>query len=190
MTYPRREWARGRLEYANVLERGVRWYDSERTMEAWKAACSCGVQSGKRLEDMDSVSGRGDFGAERENVSRHFGKDFNFTLYPAVDHIENRQFGEGLVCIIRELIRMHRRTIPNVIMSTNYCATGRRVATARDSPGSAVISILAETSSSEASHVSFHGYQLRENLRKWLFPLDPPANSKTACAAHHEVSST
>ena len=79
-------------------------------MEAWKAACSCGVQSGKRLEDMDSVSGRGDFGAERENVSRHFGKDFNFTLgYPAVDHIENRQFGEGLVCIIRELIRMHRR---------------------------------------------------------------------------------
>jgi hypothetical protein len=35
MTYPGREWTRGRLEHANVLERGVRWYDSERTMEAW-----------------------------------------------------------------------------------------------------------------------------------------------------------
>jgi len=57
--------------------RGV--FDGMTRRERWKrgtAACSCGVQPGKRLEDIDSVNGRGDFGAERENVSRHFGKDF------------------------------------------------------------------------------------------------------------------
>ena len=53
---------------------------------------------------------------------------------------------------------MRRRTIPNVIMSTNYGATGRRVATARDSPDSVhTYCTGSETSSSEALHVSFHG---------------------------------
>ena len=65
--------------------RGV--FDGMTQRERWKrgtAACSCGVQSGKRLKDeirlclestIDSVNGRGDSELRRENVSRRFEKD-------------------------------------------------------------------------------------------------------------------